>query len=87
MSDSWNNTGEQFLESTEWERALRWLSPLQFYTKHTDIIQKRTAATGLWLLEHPVFKKWATGEDPQGTLLCSGIRTFYPVGICVYAKL
>ncbi|RPB26487.1 hypothetical protein L211DRAFT_760058, partial [Terfezia boudieri ATCC MYA-4762] len=56
----------------EREDALHWLSPLEFYTKHADTIQRRTEDTGTWLLRNPFFKDWVKGSSSQGTLLCTG---------------
>ncbi|KAF8419528.1 hypothetical protein EV426DRAFT_517540, partial [Tirmania nivea] len=57
----------------EMEDALHWLSPLEFYTKHADTIQRRTEDTGKWLLENPSFKEWVNGTSSHGTLLCTGL--------------
>lgn len=71
--------GHTAWERTEREDALHWLSPLEFYTKHADIIQRRTEDTGTWLLENPLFEEWANRSSSQGTLLCTGRRESHPL--------
>ncbi|KAF8197188.1 hypothetical protein K438DRAFT_1672687, partial [Mycena galopus ATCC 62051] len=50
---------------------LNWLSPINFFLQQADISQVRAKGTGVWLLEHPLFKKWEYGSG--STLWCRGI--------------
>jgi hypothetical protein len=54
------------------DAILDWLSPINFFLRHTDISQIWEKGTGGWLLEDPVFKKWESSSG--STLWCRGIR-------------
>ncbi|KAF8467195.1 hypothetical protein BDZ91DRAFT_776352 [Kalaharituber pfeilii] len=52
-------------------KLLEWLSPLNFWTKHSDIVAQQQAGTGNWILESPMFQQW---EDKKcRKLFCPGM--------------
>ena len=60
----------------ESQDIITWLSPLNFYTKQNDFLQRRQDGTGEWLLEDNAFKEWLYG--PKRTLWCPGLRMTAP---------
>jgi hypothetical protein len=60
----------------ESQEILDWLSPLNFWNKQNDTIQKREPGTGEWLLNDPLFLKWLDGTNR--ILWCQGER-MYPL--------
>jgi len=54
----------------EHETILKWLTPIDYASQQSDIINRRQEGTGLWLLNSEEFQKWVN----QGkTLFCPGI--------------
>jgi hypothetical protein len=51
--------------------ALDWLSPTDFTAQQHDIIKRREAGTGQWLIESAEFMRWEKGHDK--TLFCCGM--------------
>jgi NACHT domain len=51
--------------------VLRWLSPIEYATIHSDVLTRRYEGTGLWLLNSPEFAAWLNGKPK--TLFCPGI--------------
>ncbi|KAJ6548632.1 hypothetical protein B0H19DRAFT_1299486, partial [Mycena capillaripes] len=49
---------------------IRWLSPINFFLRHTDISQARQPETGGWLLMNPKFQEWRSCSG--STLWCRG---------------
>jgi hypothetical protein len=62
------------LQDERHQRIVDWLSPLNMTYKHNDTSSRRQAGTGLWLLEHDLYKAWLIGTER--VLWCQGIRTF-----------
>ncbi|KAK3176315.1 hypothetical protein OEA41_007638 [Lepraria neglecta] len=67
----WRNEIERKSISQETQNMLKWLSPLNFWTKHDDAFSRRYEGAGEWLLETNQFKSWVNGT--MRTLLCLGI--------------
>lgn len=57
----------------EAQKALSWLSPLEFHERQQDILSARHPATGSWFLKHNKFLAWrdAAAGVPRG-LWCVG---------------
>lgn len=64
----------EHLQDERHQRIVDWLSPLNMTSKHVDTSSRRQAGTGLWLLEHDLYKAWLVGNER--VLWCQGIRTF-----------
>ena len=60
------------IEDNESRDIVKWLSPLNFWTKQDDTFERRQEGTGEWLLDHPEFQKWVDGETK--VLWCPGDR-------------
>ena len=62
------------LDSEECD-VLNWLSPLEFFSKHNDALNRRQEGTGRWVLECSEFRSWlrTTGK----VIWCPGIREQY----------
>ncbi|KAF8183290.1 hypothetical protein K438DRAFT_1144097 [Mycena galopus ATCC 62051] len=52
-------------------KLVDWLSPINFFLRHTDISRVRQPGTGGWLLVDPHFQAWESGSGR--TLWCHGI--------------
>ncbi|KAI1876773.1 uncharacterized protein JN550_000845 [Neoarthrinium moseri] len=50
---------------------LNWLAPADFATQQSDLIKRRQAGTGQWLLDSPEYAKWSTSKGEL--LFCHGI--------------
>ena len=50
---------------------LDWLTPIDYAPQHSDIINRRQAGTGQWLLDSPKFHAWL--QVDKQTLFCPGI--------------
>ncbi|KAJ7218722.1 ankyrin repeat-containing domain protein [Mycena rebaudengoi] len=59
------------VDSTEREKIIDWLSPLNFFARHADIFGTRQEGTGRWLQEDPQFRTWLL--SPGEIIWCSGI--------------
>ncbi|KAJ7291414.1 hypothetical protein C8J57DRAFT_1211868 [Mycena rebaudengoi] len=59
------------MDSTEREKIIDWLSPLNFFARHADIFGTRQEGTGRWLLEDPQFRTWLL--SPGEIIWCFGI--------------
>jgi hypothetical protein len=58
-------------QETERKRAiLDWLTPCQYAAQQSDFVNRRTPATGQWLLSSEEFKQWSENEGQ--TLFCPG---------------
>ncbi|KAJ7218764.1 ankyrin repeat-containing domain protein [Mycena rebaudengoi] len=57
--------------AAEREKIIDWLSPLNFFARHTNIFRTRQEGTGRWLLEDPRFRIWLL--SPGEIIWCSGI--------------
>ena len=53
---------------------VEWLSPLNFFTKQSDVFEARQDGTGLWVLNSSALKEWET--DVGNLLWCPGIRSW-----------
>jgi Fungal N-terminal domain of STAND proteins/Ankyrin repeat len=53
-------------------KILRWLSALDFSSKQSEALAKRSRDTCSWLLEDPTFGFWLQGSSPSRTLWCPG---------------
>ncbi|KAJ7721368.1 hypothetical protein B0H16DRAFT_375548 [Mycena metata] len=56
----------------ERERLIDWISPLNFFPRHSDIVRAYQKGTGTWFIENPGFKEWTTGHG--GVLWGHGMR-------------
>ncbi|KAL8958770.1 MAG: hypothetical protein Q9193_004235 [Seirophora villosa] len=54
------------------EKALTWLSQLEFHSKHNDARTRRQEGTGQWFLESAKFSLWV--DTDARVLWCPGIR-------------
>ena len=54
------------------QKVLYWLSPLNFASRHADIMSRRQKGTGEWLIDSDEFQDWSSGR--QRMLWCAGIR-------------
>ncbi|KAI1849949.1 hypothetical protein JX266_004328 [Neoarthrinium moseri] len=50
---------------------LNWLAPADFSAQQSDLIKRRQAGTGQWLLDSPEYAKWSTSKGEL--LFCHGI--------------
>ena len=64
---------ENRIRDQESREIVEWLSPLNFWAKQNDTIERRQEGTGEWLLKHPDFQKWVNGEI--SIVWCPGDRT------------
>ena len=58
--------------STEERDLMKWLSPLEFFSKQNDALSRRQEGTGQWLLESIEFRSWL--NTARRVLWCPGIR-------------
>ena len=58
--------------STEERDLMKWLSPLEFFSKQNDALNRRQEGTGQWLLESIEFRSWL--NTARRVLWCPGIR-------------
>ena len=58
--------------STEERGLMKWLSPLEFFSKQNDALSRRQEGTGQWLLESIEFRSWL--HTARRVLWCPGIR-------------
>jgi len=56
----------------EGQEILDWLSPLNFWRKQKDTLERRQEGTGEWFIKHPEFRKWIEGDTQF--LWCPGDR-------------
>ncbi len=61
--------------SRERTELLQWISKLDFTSKQTDILSRRSPNTGTWLLKDEKFQQWLGGER-HSCLWCPGIRKY-----------
>ncbi|KAJ7291345.1 ankyrin repeat-containing domain protein [Mycena rebaudengoi] len=61
----------EVMDLAEREKIIDWLSPLNFFARHTDIFGTRQEGTSKWLLEDPRFRTWLL--SPGEIVWCSGI--------------
>lgn len=54
------------------QEVLDWLSPLNFASRHADIMSRRQKGTGEWLIDSAEFQDWSSGR--QRMLWCAGMR-------------
>jgi len=71
--NSYNNTINVGI-SEESLRIQTWLSPLEPYTRHHDVRNRRLDGVGDWVLENNEFESWHKRQESSGnpTLLCYG---------------
>ena len=57
-------------------KILAWLSPLEPWVRHRDVVAQRIDDIGGWLLETEEFRRWYNGTSEDGsnraTLFCDG---------------
>ena len=58
----------------EVSELLEWLTPLTFQEKQSDVLCKRQAGSGQWLLGNHDFLAWVNGDTR--VLWCTGMRTY-----------
>jgi len=61
-------------ESEERLKILTWLSPLTFGTRLSEMLDRKAADTGIWLLESEQFTSWVNGSIE--VLWCPGMREY-----------
>ncbi|KAJ4135293.1 hypothetical protein NW768_004915 [Fusarium equiseti] len=52
----------------EEERYLNWLTPIDHGIKHRDVLRRRQAKTGQWIVESEIFHEWQYSTDPASLL-------------------
>jgi Cdc6-like AAA superfamily ATPase len=57
-------------ESQEQQMVLDWLTPIDYASQQSDILERRQASTGQWLLDSNTFQSWLAKESQ--TLFCPG---------------
>ena len=62
------------VESEERLRILTWLSPLDFGTRLSEMLNRRQKGTGTWLLESQPFTAWLKGDIRA--IWCPGMREY-----------
>ncbi len=62
------------VESEERLKVLSWLSPLNFGTRLSEMLDRKAADTGIWLLESEQFTSWVNGNIQ--VLWCPGMREY-----------
>jgi Cdc6-like AAA superfamily ATPase len=55
----------------ELDAILMWLTPIEYASQQSDIISRRQAETGQWLLDSDEFQAWFS--ESRQTLFCPGI--------------
>ena len=73
MSGKVNATNERAAKR-EASELLEWLTPLTFQEKQSDVLCKRHAGSGQWLLGNNDFLAWVNGDTR--VLWCTGMRTY-----------
>ena len=63
---------KNILHDQETRNIISWLSPLNFWIRHSDSLSRRHQGTGLWLVKTTGFQDWLSGKDR--VLWCPGIR-------------
>ncbi|KAK7013822.1 ANK-REP-region domain-containing protein [Favolaschia claudopus] len=58
-------------EAKERSEIIQWISPINFFIRHSDISRSRVPGTGGWLLVEPQFQIWKAMRGQ--TLWCTGI--------------
>jgi hypothetical protein len=61
------------IRKQENQDVLDWLSPLNFWPRQSDLLDRRKEGTGGWLFRASKFEDWLSGEEK--TLWCPGIGT------------
>ncbi|KAI0405473.1 hypothetical protein F4802DRAFT_597301 [Xylaria palmicola] len=56
---------------SEQQLILDWITPIDYVTQQSDLINRRQAGTGKWLLDSAEFQAWTDNENQ--TLFCPGI--------------
>lgn len=59
---------------TKASELLEWLTPLTFQEKQSDVLCKRQAGSGQWLLRNQDFLAWVNGDTR--ILWCTGMRMY-----------
>lgn len=57
----------------KYDDILQWLATDNLFSKHNDLVQRRTERTGTWFLESNEFQRWLKDPNHNNTLLCTGI--------------
>lgn len=58
--------------SSEEQDVVKWLSPLEFFSKQSDALSRHQKGTGRWLLESNEFRSWV--GTAGRVLWCPGMR-------------
>ncbi|KAJ7223973.1 ankyrin repeat-containing domain protein [Mycena rebaudengoi] len=71
--DIWDSSQKlrQDNETTKRDKIIEWISPLNPFRRHKDILGTHQGGTGQWLLADVAFATWK--ESVGGTLWCHGI--------------
>ncbi|KAJ6028762.1 hypothetical protein N7540_004338 [Penicillium herquei] len=59
--------------TNEYDEILQWLATNDLFSKHNDLVQRRTKGTGKWFLESDEFQRWLKDPHHNQTLLCTGV--------------
>ncbi|KAI8955393.1 hypothetical protein F4801DRAFT_325943 [Xylaria longipes] len=62
---------DQLVERQEQQQILDWLTPIDYSVQQSDVIRRRQAGTGQWLLHSPEYQRWLAKE--KEILFCPGI--------------
>jgi Cdc6-like AAA superfamily ATPase len=68
--DQLNQRADSVEQQEERKKTLNWFSNVDHVSQQQDVIAKRQAKTGSWLLDSDEFKKWS--DTPGNTILCPG---------------
>lgn len=60
---------------------LNWVSSIDFEKTHQDTFAKKHNKTGDWLINHPDYQQWFSGQG-SSLLWCHGKRKHY----CIYIR-
>jgi hypothetical protein len=66
--------GQDREEYQKRQDIIHWLWPGDCWKKHKDLVSKRLANTGDWLLGSGSYTEWKTGNIGSNFLVCPGLR-------------
>ncbi|KAF7296291.1 Ankyrin 2,3/unc44 [Mycena chlorophos] len=55
------------------KKIIDWISPINFFPRHQEVVNSRQENTGGWIFEVEAFKNWESAEDAKRLLWCSGV--------------
>lgn len=73
-TELWMDEQDAKQKREERQAILDWITPLDYTPQQNDLLDKRQAGTGKWLLESPTYTTWVAKADAEHrTLFCKGI--------------